>query len=112
MTVQSQFIGFHRLEQVMWEGNTLKGAPALCSGLVKHEQQLLSLVKAASYNPLEMVAGATDLVDEASTSKVTGEEERYSNTDLPVLQANLDGANEVVTLMQPYLKKANAGLLG
>ena len=111
VTVQSQFIGFHRLEQLMWSDNTLKGAPALCSGLVKHEQQLLALVKSAQYNPLELASGATDLVNEAATAKISGEEERYSNTDLPVFKANVDGAREVVTLLTPYLQKKDPSLL-
>jgi len=61
VTVKSQFTGFHRLEQLLWEDNTLTGAPKLCSGLVTHEQQLLKLVRSAQYNPLEMASGATDL---------------------------------------------------
>jgi iron uptake system component EfeO len=111
VTVQSQFIGFHRLEQLMWANNTLSGAPALCSGLITHEQQLLALVKSASYNPLEMASGATDLINEAATAKISGEEERYSNTDLPVFKANVDGAMEVVTLLTPYLQKKDPSLL-
>ncbi len=111
VTVLSQFIGFHRIEQLMWESNTLTGASALCTELVKNERQLGTLVKSATYNPLEMAAGATDLVNEAATAKVSGEEERYSNTDLPVLQANIDGANEVVTLLKPYLKVKEAKLV-
>jgi iron uptake system component EfeO len=105
VTVAAQFIGFHRIEQLLWEDNTLTGTPALCAGLVKNEQQLLTLVKSASYNPLEMASGSTDLINEAATAKITGEEERYSNTDLPVLQANVDGAMEVVGLLTPYLDK-------
>lgn len=111
VTVRSQFIGFHRIEQQMWESNTLAGTAKLCSGLVKHEQQLLTLVRAATYNPLEMAAGAADLINEAGTAKVTGEEERYSNTDLVVLQANVDGAQEVVNLLRPYLKQHDPSLL-
>jgi iron uptake system component EfeO len=111
VTVASQFTGFHKLEQLMWSDSTLKGAPALCSGLVKHEQQLLTLVKSAQYNPLEMASGATDLINEAATSKISGEEERYSNTDLPVFKANVDGAMEVVSLLTPYLQQKDASLL-
>jgi iron uptake system component EfeO len=111
VTVESQFIGFHKLEQLMWQNNTLTGAPALCSGLITHEQQLLTLVKSASYNPLEMASGATDLINEAATAKISGEEERYSNTDLPVFKANVDGAMEVVTLFTPYLQKKDPSLL-
>jgi iron uptake system component EfeO len=111
VTVASQFIGFHRIEQLLWAQNTLKGTPALCAGLVKNEQQLLTLVRSAQYNPLEMASGATDLINEAATAKITGEEERYSNTDLPVFQANVDGAMEVVSLLQPYLEQKDPSLL-
>ena len=51
-----------------------------------------------------MASGATDLINEAGTAKITGEEERYSNTDFVVFQANVDGAMEVVNLLQPYLQ--------
>ena len=111
VTVASQFTGFHRIEQLLWEDNTLTGAPALCAGLVKNEQQLMTLVKSASYNPLELASGSTDLLNEAATAKISGEEERYSNTDLPVLQANLDGAMEVVSLLTPFLDKKDPSLL-
>jgi iron uptake system component EfeO len=111
VTVQSEFTGFHRIEQMMWADNTLTGASQMCAGLVKNEQQLLTLVRSASYNPLEMASGATDLINEAATSKIDGEEERYSNTDLPVFQANVDGAMEVITLLQPYLQKKDPSLL-
>jgi iron uptake system component EfeO len=111
VTVAAQFTGFHKLEQVLWEDNTLKGAPQLCAGLVKNEQQLLTLVKSAQYNPLEMASGSTDLLNEAAANKISGEEERYSNTDLPVFKANVDGAMEVVSLFTPYLQQKDPGLL-
>ncbi len=104
VTVKSQFTGFHRIEQMLWRDNSLGGAPAMCTGLVKNEQQLLTLVSGAQYNPLDMAAGATDLVNEAATAKITGEEERYSHTDLPVFEANVEASMEVVTLLQPYLQ--------
>jgi iron uptake system component EfeO len=111
VTVKSQFIGFHRIEQLLWADSTLHGAAALCAGLVHHEQQLLTLVRKAQYNPLEMASGATDLINEAATSKISGEEERYSNTDLPVFEANVQGAMEVVSLLTPYLKHKDPSLL-
>jgi iron uptake system component EfeO len=111
VTVASQFVGFHRIEQLLWQDNTLTGTPKLCTGLVKNEQQLLSLVRSAQYNPLEMASGATDLINEAATSKITGEEERYSQTDLPVFAANVDAAMEVVSLLQPYVQQKDASLL-
>jgi iron uptake system component EfeO len=111
VTVKSQFTGFHRLEQMLWQDNSLSGAPAMCAGLVKNEQQLLTLVSKAQYNPLEMASGATDLINEAGTSKISGEEERYSNTDLPVFAANVEASMKVVTLLQPYLQGKDSGLV-
>ena len=111
VTVASEFIGFHKLEQLMWQDKTLAGAPKLCRDLVKNEQQLLALVGSAQYNPLEMTSGATDLINEAATSKISGEEERYSNTDLPVFAANVEAAMEMVSLLQPYLRDKAPGAL-
>ena len=111
VTVKSQFTGFHRLEQMLWQDNSLNGASAMCAGLVKNEQQLLTLVSKAQYNPLEMAAGATDLINEAGTAKISGEEERYSNTDLPVFAANVEASMKVVTLLQPYLQGKDAGVV-
>jgi iron uptake system component EfeO len=111
VTVASQFIGFHKLEQLMWQDKTLTGAPKLCAGLVKNEQQLLTLVSKAQYNPLEMASGATDLINEAATGKISGEEERYSDTDLPVFAANMEAAMEIVSLLQPYLQHQDPGAL-
>jgi iron uptake system component EfeO len=111
VTVKSQFTGFHRLEQMLWQDNSLNGASAMCSGLVKNQQQLLTLVSKAQYNPLEMASGATDLINEAGTSKISGEEERYSNTDLPVFAANVEASMKVVTLLQPYLQGKDSGLV-
>ena len=111
VTVRSQFTGFHRIEQMLWQDNSRSGASAMCSGLVRNEQQLLTLVSKAQYNPLEMASGATDLINEAGTSKISGEEERYSNTDLPVFAANVEASMTVVTLLQPYLQGQDSGLV-
>jgi len=111
VTVRSQFTGFHRIEQMLWQDNSPNGASAMCSGLVTNEQQLLTLVSTAQYNPLEMASGAADLINEAGTSKISGEEERYSNTDLRVFAANVEASMKVVTLLQPYLQGQDSGLV-
>jgi iron uptake system component EfeO len=111
VTNPADLTGFHRIEEIMWADSTLTGAAQFCSQLVTNEQQLQSLVSTANYNAVTMASGATDLVNEAGTAKITGEEERYSNTDFVVFQANVDGAMEVVSLLQPYLKQADPSLL-
>jgi iron uptake system component EfeO len=107
----SDFEGFHKIEELMWADNTLTGASEYCTQLVQNEQQLQQLVSTAAYDPVTMASGATDLINEAATSKITGEEERYSNTDLLVFQANVDGAMEVFNLLQPVLQTTNPALV-
>ncbi len=108
VTVKSQFVGFHRIEQLLWADHTLRRASGLCAGLVHHEQQLKALVSKAEYTPIELASGATDLINEAATAKISGEEERYSNTDFVVFAANVEAAQAVVGLLTPYLKTAHA----
>ena len=42
--------------------------------------------------PAQIANGAVELLGEVSKSKITGEEERYSHTDLVDFEANVDGA--------------------
>jgi iron uptake system component EfeO len=111
VTNPADLTGFHRIEEIMWADSTLTGAAQYCTQLVANEQKLQTLVSTASYNAVTMASGATDLINEAGTAKISGEEERYSNTDFVVFQANVDGAMEVVHLLQPYLKQTDPALL-
>ena len=74
VTVKSQFTGFHRLEQMLWQDNSLNGASAMCSALVKNEQQLLTLVSKAQYNPLEMATPRNLLGFKDGTRNIKAEE--------------------------------------
>jgi iron uptake system component EfeO len=111
VTVRSQFMGFHRLEQILWDEPSMAGASALCQGLIDHEEKLVTLVSKAKYSPQEMAAGATDLINEAATSKITGEEERYSHTDLVDFDANMKASMKVAGLLSPYLQTVDPDLV-
>ncbi len=49
-------------------------------------------------------------MNEVMTSKITGEEERYSHIDLVDFKANLDGSVEIVTLARPMLEQSDPAL--
>ncbi len=57
-----------------------------------------------------LVTGAVELLNEVSSSKVTGEEERYSHTDLYDFVANVEGAQKIYELLKPELAKEDAEL--
>jgi iron uptake system component EfeO len=59
-----------------------------------------------------MVGGAAELIEEVASKKISGEEDRYSRTDLWDFQANVDGAQKIVVLLNPLLQKHDATLVG
>ena len=105
MTNPADLEGFHKIEELLWADNTLTEPRLSAPSWSRTSSSSRQLVSTASYDPVTMASGATDLINEAATSKITGEEERYSNTDLIVFQANVDGAMEVFSLLKPHLQK-------
>ncbi|MDI5966216.1 imelysin family protein [Streptomyces sp. SL13] len=106
----AQFTGFHRIEQAIWQKKSLKGMTPLATRLNTDVKSLYTQVKTVEYQPAEIANGATDLVNEIQSSKITGEEERYSHIDLLDFKGNLDGANEAVNVLLPVLKAKDPSL--
>jgi iron uptake system component EfeO len=55
--------------------------------------------------------GASELIEEVSLGKITGEEDRYSKTDLWDFAANVEGSQATVDVLTPALEKADPELL-
>ncbi len=104
------FVGFHAIEQILFEKKTLAGAAPLADALTANVGKLDALVKTVEITPLTMGNGAKSLLDEVAKSKVTGEEERYSRIDLVDFAGNVDGAQYVYTALRPALQKKDPGL--
>ena len=71
---------------------------------------LIGEVAKITITPQVMTNGAAGLIEEAARTKITGEEERYSRTDLVTLAANVDGARKIVDLLRPVLQPVDADL--
>lgn len=84
--------GYHRIERALWVDNSTEGMGPVADQLVADVTKLQTLVQTVELEPATIANGALALLDEVSTSKVTGEEERYSRTDLDDIQANINGA--------------------
>jgi iron uptake system component EfeO len=106
----SKWTGFHEIEKALWEDNSLEGQKKYADQLVSDVNELQSKVKSINLKPKAMVAGAMDLLSEAATSKITGEEERYSHVDLMDFQANIEGSEAVYQASIPALNKSNKDL--
>ena len=105
---EKEWTGYHRIEKGLWEDGTTKGYEQYAEQLKKDVHVLRGKVETVDITPDLLVTGAVDLLNEVSTSKITGEEDRYSHTDLYDFVANVDGAKEIYTLFKPALEKKDA----
>jgi FTR1 family protein len=96
--------GFHRIEQSLWEKGSTDGMAPIADKLLADVKTLESKTETLTYQPDELANGANGLLSEVASSKITGEEDRYSHTDLSDFLANVNGAETTFGLLAPALK--------
>ncbi|STF39991.1 inactive ferrous ion transporter periplasmic protein EfeO [Escherichia coli] len=106
-----KFTGFHRLEKALFGDNTTKGMDKYADQLYTDVVDLQKRISELAFPPSKVVGGAAGLIEEVAASKISGEEDRYSHTDLWDFQANVEGSQKIVDLLRPQLQKANPELL-
>ena len=116
----SEFEGFHRIEKALWGGSTagLKpvvigstaGMAPVAKQLLADVEELQARVKNVELQAVQIANGANELLGEVSASKITGEEERYSHTDLVDFEANVEGAEVAFEAVEPLLSEKDPEL--
>nr|WP_090345570.1 EfeM/EfeO family lipoprotein [Mycolicibacterium malmesburyense]CRL78057.1 periplasmic lipoprotein involved in iron transport [Mycolicibacterium malmesburyense] len=106
------FTGWHRLEYLLFEKNTTEGGAPFADQLDKDVADLKAQFPSVEVKPVDVSTGAAELIEEVSEGKITGEEDRYSKTDLWDFDANLQGARDAVAKLDPALVQADPALLG
>ncbi len=104
--------GFHRIEQALWVKGTTQGMAPVARKLLADVTRLQGLVRTVELDAPQIANGANELLGEVSKSKITGEEERYSHTDLVDFKANLDGSRAAFDAVRPALDKLDGDLAG
>jgi iron uptake system EfeUOB component EfeO/EfeM len=105
--------GFHRIEKALWVDNDLTGMGPVADKLQTDIQQLRTQIDTVELEPAQIANGAVELLNEVSTSKITGEEDRYSHTDLSDFAANLAGSKAAYESLKPLLAgSSDGGTLG
>ena len=97
------FTGFHRIEYALWVENSTAGVNEIADKLLADVKTLQQEIDVLSFPPNKVVGGAAVLVEEVAGSKISGEEDRYSHTDLSDFQANIEGAQKIVDLFRPLI---------
>lgn len=105
------FTGFHRLEKDLWVSGLRSDSARIAEQLVADVEELASRTRDIELTPMAMANGAKELLDEVATGKITGEEDRYSHTDLWDFQANVDGSKAAIEALCPAVRQRDARLL-
>jgi len=107
----SEWSGFHRIEKTLWQQSTTRGTAPYARKLKRDVDTLAQKVRTLQLQPAQLANGAVELMNEVANSKITGEEDRYSHTDLSDFQGNLAGSREAFKLLVPALvQTGNGGL--
>jgi iron uptake system component EfeO len=101
----SEWSGFHVLEKALWVDDTTKGMSPVAMQLLEDVTELQEEVRTVDLQAVQIANGANELLGEVSASKITGEEERYSHTDLVDFEANVEGAEAAFEAVEPILAK-------
>jgi iron uptake system component EfeO len=106
------FVGFHRLEYALFQQRNLDGLTPVAQRLTRDVTTLKQQLLAEPLPPEQLVSIVVrNLNTLADVRASSGEEERYSHTDLNGFAANLDVARKVVELLRPMLSKSAADVL-
>ena len=98
---ESEWRGFHRIEKALWVENTTEGQAQYAERLMDDVSSLQEEVEDLELEPVDLVTGSVELLNEVSAGKITGEEERYSHTDLYDIQANVEGSEVAFEELKP-----------
>jgi iron uptake system component EfeO len=106
-----EFTGWHRLEYLLFAQNTTEGGAPFADKLDADLQTLKTQFATLEIPPVAVPVGAAELIEEVSSGKITGEEDRYSKTDLYDFNANLEGSQAAIERLAPALREADPALL-
>ncbi|MGI8722629.1 MAG: iron uptake system protein EfeO [Geodermatophilaceae bacterium] len=106
-----EFTGWHRLEFDLWVLGDVSQSGPIAEKLQVDVAEVVELANATDLSPIQLANGAKELLDEIATGKITGEEDRYSHTDLWDFAANLEGSEAAVQALRPALEERDPELV-
>ena len=107
-----KWTGFHRLEKDLWVSGLQPDTNAVADQLLADINELQEKIAAPGFrvSATQIAGGAQGLLDEIAVSKITGEEDIFSHTDLWDFHANIEGSQAALAAVRPILDERNAEL--
>jgi iron uptake system component EfeO len=106
-----EWTGYHRIERQLWVENNTAGLDRYADKLLADVQKVVRLAERQPLTALQLAQGSKALLDEVATGKITGEEDRYSHTDLWDFAANVEGSKAAIAALRPVLEQRDPELL-
>ncbi|GIF40333.1 iron uptake system protein EfeO [Actinoplanes xinjiangensis] len=106
-----EFTGYHRIEKDLWQTGDISKSGPIADKLLVDVQKIVDLANSTPLSPLQLANGAKELLDEVATGKITGEEDRYSHTDLWDFAANVEGSKAAIAALRPTLEEKDPALV-
>jgi iron uptake system component EfeO len=112
-----RWTGWHRIEKDLWPQRdpgyhrlSEGGRRALATHLMTNTEALAHKIGTLTFTTDQIANGSSGLMEEVATSKVTGEEEYWSHTDLWDFAANVKGAQVAFEDVEPILANRDPAL--
>ena len=108
--------GWHRIEKDLWppakgyQALSKQGRAQYADDLLANTRTLRTRAQRLNFTVDQIGNGAKGLLDEVAKSKITGEEETWSHTDLYDFQANVEGARVAFEGLKPVLATKDPAL--
>lgn len=102
--------GFHRLEKLLWSTDALGPGDEAARSLLTDVQALRTAVETANLSIDSLVNGPVRILKAYSARLAAGGQERYSHTELWDLQATVEGAETLWSLLSRAVESQNPDL--
>lgn len=107
--------GFHAIERDLWENGAITQetkdyAQELADNCKTLNEEVIPTF-ADELKPEDLANGAADLLEEVSTTKITGEEDKYSHLDLSDFRSNVEGAQQAYANLRDGLLEIDEDLV-
>jgi iron uptake system component EfeO len=107
-----EFTGVHRIEKDLWAAKPdISSDGPIADQLLADVKEIVAKAQAEKLSPLQLANGAKELLDEVASGKITGEEDRYSHTDLWDFNANVEGSKAAIAALRPVLEERDPALV-
>ena len=99
-----RFSGFHLVEYRLFSQKNIKTAQPAAEELLMKGRDLYKRVNAETIEIPKLVQASADFVEMILETKLAGNENIYSQSDLTDIAANLRGSQEIIDVITPFIQ--------